>query len=797
MFEHPATIGRRERCLSPWRRLSACGRTSNNTTDVRKERIMGYPRQGSRRWAFGGAAVAALAFACGAQAQVQGEGNATTTGATAGGGEALEEIVVTAEKRESTIQRTPIAVTAVTNDTLTRQGVNQLSNLEKVVPDVKLTRQGAGMTVAVRGVYSTDNSPTSEAAVSVHVDGAYLAKTNGLQGFLFDLERIEVLKGPQGTLYGRNANGGTINIITNKPAIGVKEAGGEFEYGTHDTLRTSGYANVPIGDTLAVRLAFQTLSHNGYMKSGLDDANEQSGRIGIRWRPNEKNSLWIVGDYSKLGNKGDGTFNVVKVSPGTNFFLPPDERDDRFYNTDTASRKAEVFKRDAINKGITAQYDYNFDFATWTTELAYRKFDSEPVNPNNIGQGAVINGFPQSARNYVPQHFESKSVETRLTSATSTPLQWVVGLYGFLNEDSGTMIGYGSLRATTPSIQIANPYEKAKSGAVFGQATYTPAALPGLHLIAGARYTVDKKQAEDIFTQFGTGPFAAGPSDFENKWDAFTYKLGLSYDLTDRNMIYANYSTGYKAGGFAYGPGVNAAAGPIYAPEKIKAWEVGSKNRFLDNRLQINIEGFRYKYRDYQTNVTLFGPGPLPVLTVGSAGQAIYKGAAVDVQFAMTPSDTLKAYASVVDAKYGEFVINAPTGFTISNRADTTLVRTGQHITGVPQWTANGSWAHTFDLGSGTLNAEVLMTIRGPTAYSNDLDPLFGRVITRDSAWSTFNLSARYEPRDADWNLTVYARNVANDTHWVQGAYSATTHLTSAAFNDPRVIGFIFGAKFQ
>jgi iron complex outermembrane receptor protein len=542
-----------------------------------------------------------------------------------------------------------------------------------------------------------------------------------------------------------------------------------------------------------VRFAFQTFSHNGYMKSGLDDANERGGRLSLRWRPVENDTLTIIGDFSK-NNGREGAINVVAKQPGTNFFVPDNPRDDRFYATDTASERAEVPFRDQKNRGVTAINDYAFDFATWTTEIAYRKFDSESVSTNNYGQGPVVAGFPTSGHNYNPQHFESWSFESRLTSASTRPLSWVVGVYGFLDEDSGTMIGYGSLRTTTPSIQIANPYEKAKSAAVFGQVTYTPTGLDQLHFVVGARGNVDHKNAQGIFTQFGTAvPYAAGPSDFEKTWRAFTYKLGVSYDITDRNLIYANYSTGFKSGGFAYGPGIDPAAGPVYDPEKIKAWEIGSKNRFLDNRLQVNLEGFYYKYKDYQSNVTLFsltGP-PLPVLTVASAGAATYKGVTANVEFALSRNDTLRADASLIDAKYGDYAISAPAGYRGG------FNKSGTHIPGVPQWAGSVSYSHTFELAAGRLNAEVFTSLRGPIDLAVEDDPVYGRVIVRDHTWSLWNASLRYEPNDGDWALTAYARNIGNDTRWIGAGYSTTTHLTTALFNDPRVVGFIFSAKLQ
>src|SRR5580698_1196315 len=194
------------------------------------------------------------------------EGEATTG--------ALAEVVVTAERRETSIQKTAVAVEAFSDQALVDAGVNDLQSIQKLAPDVQVTRQYAGATVSVRGVYTVDNSPSAESAVGVYFDNGFLSKGMGLEGFLFDVQRVEIDKGPQGTLFGADTNGGAINIISNPAQIDSKISGeGEVEGGSYDLVRTAGWVNLPISDTLAMRAAFQTLSHEGYMYSGLDDEN--------------------------------------------------------------------------------------------------------------------------------------------------------------------------------------------------------------------------------------------------------------------------------------------------------------------------------------------------------------------------------------------------------------------------------------------------------------------------------------------------------------------------------------------
>ena len=733
----------------------------------------------------------------------RGPGLAAAPAAPDDGG--IQEIVVTAEKRETTIQHTPVAVAAISQDSLTREGVTQLSAMSKVVPDVKITPTGAGQWVSIRGVYTSDQSPTQEAAVAVHVDGAYLAKTTALEGFLYDLQRVEVAKGPQGTLYGRNANGGTINIITNKAVIGESSAAAEVEVGNYSLFRATGDVNVPLGETLAVRAAFQTLSHSGYMKSGLNDASQQGGRVSLRWTPSDRDSLWITADYTHIGGRGNGGSNVIDSKSTGRYYVPADPRDDTFYNADPGSfdadhrTKAEVFRRDSTNKGLTAQNDLDLGFATWTTEIAYRKFESDPVIPGSLGLGSPVEipgvgTFPQGGRSATPAHFESESVETRLTSTSTQTLAWVVGVYGFRDVDGGTNIQYPNHTATTPSNQFANTYEEALSGAIFGQATYTPPSLDRLHITLGGRYTLDKKRTSGIFTQIAAIlPYAFGPRAYSNHWNAFTYKAGLAYDVTARSLLYANYSTGYKAGGYAYGPGTNAALGPLLAPETIKAVEVGSKNRFLDNRLQLNLEAFLYTYRNFEVGFSVLPVGSTSAVgTAASAGGAKYKGFDADLQFLLTAADTIRANFSEVSGRYGAFSLAAPAGFTLVGVPNLT----GTPIPAVPQWTGMASFAHTLQVWNGSLNGEVYATFRGPiNLISPANDPVYGRVNVRGHAFSTVNLSLKYQPSRGPWTLTGYVNNLSDGAHAVHATYSTTTHLTTGWLSDPRTVGVIFSAR--
>jgi iron complex outermembrane recepter protein len=741
----------------------------------------------------------------------------------------LEEIVVTAEKRSEDVQKIPVVVVTASSEQLERAGTLQLRDLERALPDVIIAPQGNAVTMMIRGVFSTDTSPGSENAAAINLDGAYLPKTQGLGGLLFDVQRIEVAEGPQGTLYGRNANAGAINIITNKAQIGEDSASGLFEYGSYQLIHSEGAINMALSDDFSVRAAFHSLSHEGYMTGGQDDADEKGGRVGFTWKPNEAESLWGTFDIATVNGSNAGT-NVVYASPGSHVFVPANARDNSYFaqiidpqtGAMQATQQNEVTFVNSHNNGMTLQNDYDFGPAVWTTQFNWRNFNAQSGNINNWADGycpAVGPGCPAATgpygtagRNTNPQHFDSQSLETRLTSTATTPLQWVVGLYAFHDRDGGTMIGYANLTTQSPSIQIANGGnggagigEHAESYAGFGQLTWTP--VDRVHITAGARYTEDIKDVQGIFTQFGGGPIALTPPK-ENSWTKVTWKGGVNFDITSKSIVYATVSTGYEAGGFSYGPGVNPAEGPVYAPETITAYEVGSKNTFLDDTLRVNLAAWVYKYKDYQTNLALFQndiPGP-PVLTATSAGQATYHGASFDIEYAFTKQDLLSVNATFLQARYGTFIAPAPAGYTtIPGVPNAPQVLSGEPIFTVPAADGSLLYDHTFPLARGSVDWQGSVNFKGRTILAENAEATHGLVSMVQSAFALYNTSVRYTSQNGKWSTSVYCNNLANAIKYRSGAIAspsyggtpAGSYYEDAQLYDPRIFGVIFQAHIM
>ena len=747
----------------------------------------------------------------------------------------IPEIIVTAEKRQDNIQKVPAAITAVTGADLARAGVEDMLAMNKVAPEVLISRVGPGDQIELRGVFSNDFAPSSEPPNSIAIDGAPIIKATALEGMIYDLARVEVLKGPQGTLYGRNSTGGSINFIPNHPNFTSLSAMGELEGGNQNLLRGTFMVNVPVNDSIAFRAAFQSYSHDGYFHSGLDDANQRSGRFSLLFAPTDNDKLLVTADLAEINSKGDGVQTIVGryLGPqgGSNKGLAYTIASDPWNDTAVWGNAA-PYHYDSTNRGIMAQYDRDLEFATLTVQLAERQFHSTPIiavnflNANYAGTpgtgpagGATVSPnapyfdptLPYGSRGLGPVDFHSDTVEARLTSQAKQPLEWVVGINGLYSTDAGESRQFATQTSTVPTTIVQNLNDKTRSGAIFGQGTYTPASLSRLHFTAGARYTADHKTGTTA-TYVGNGvtPPAlqngiAGLAYWSPSWTAVTSRFAINYDLTPSAMVYVSRATGYKAGGIGFGPT------PLYAPEHNTAYEVGLKSRLLDDRLQFNVGAYTYHYTDFEETVSYaIGNTTTRINTVANAGEANMYGAEFDVQYLPTSHDGISLNFAAERAKYGQ---NAPTippysatGTTSATTNTLPPILTGTTIPGVPQWVGNASYSHTFDLANnnGDLTARVDTQFRGkmllglvnanyPNATFPAAPPEFSFY---SQPWALFDASLKYSPDNRAWSISIYGRNLFDRVVYQSGGLNGSVGLLTAVLAPPRTIGAVVSARF-
>jgi iron complex outermembrane receptor protein len=738
---------------------------------------------------------------------------ADATAADEGQG-SLEEIVITAERRSSTVQHTALDVEVFNAATLQDSGIEDFSTLYKLAPNVSVNSGGTGgvgaTVISIDGIHAFNLSPVTQSPIAVNLDGVYIARMTGLTGMFYDVTRMEVLAGPQGTLYGRNATGGAVNIITNTPG---KDFGayGEVEFGNYGESRVEGALNLPFSDTFSVRFAGRDYQHQGYFNNGLNDAHEDGGRISMLWNISSRATLSGSVDNEDSNDHGNGLAvvgvrnlsatlspnGIYTINPGANIAVPSNPY------TDTSVLYSQGIGNSTNNSQIYGgrlQFDYDLDFADLTAITGYRSMKDYDVflqPPSPLVGGAVgTQSFPSLSKTY--------SAEVRLASTQTTPFQWVAGLYGFKEDASGEICVQGVY--TNPACVFAEGMNNdSVSYALFGQTTYTPPVDDDkIHVVLGARYNSDEVTSSDF--EDAVFPLLYGNIDNPhlNKTSRKgTYKIGVNYDLTADNLLYISNSTGYRAFNFQYGHI------PYVPPETIKAWDIGSKNEFFGRRLQVNLDAFWYDYYGSERSEQSYPPAFLPFLPFGditsfSAGHLRYKGVSLDIAVAITTDDRLRFAAQYIDAKYLDFVVPAiyknttpenslgiPTGQAVG-------VFSGDPIGEVTPLAGSAGYEHDWHVLDGTVTGKIDAQFSSRTPMT-DADPGTIEDIERP-AYVEGDVLMRYSPSNDRWSVSLWCRNFTNKIVWNSAGYGVTSGtaeggIVTALLNPPRTYGITLTGK--
>jgi iron complex outermembrane receptor protein len=690
----------------------------------------------------------------------------------------LEEVVVTAQRREENLQKAALAVSAVAGDALTRASVTQATDLTRLVPAIQVAPAASFTQIYLRGVGTFGANAFAEQGVAFNLDGVYLSRPAAPAGLFYDLERIEVLKGPQGTLYGRNATGGAVNVITAKPKLG--ETGGNLaaEYGNFNAVKASGAVNLPLGQSAALRVAGQYAKHDGYFSDGYDDEDTKAIRAQLRFQPEGPVEVLFSADYADVGGMGSGG-TIMPLVGGDARLGPSDPRVLAAYQArmPTAPVPQLIAKNDGYQnnkfQGASVTVNADLGFARLTVIPAWRKTD---LDFRSYASSFLIDVIEKS---------EQTSLEVRLAGDTG-PLTWVLGGYGFSEDvdadqlfDQASNASYIRSRLETASL------------AAFGQATWS--VSDRFRLNGGLRYTKDNKQQDSYaesrpFVGFVPPGFPAfipiiavipttATSDIDFK--KTTWKAGLEYDLAERSLLYASAATGYKSGVLFAANGKNFSD-----PEELTAYTIGSKNRFLDNRLQLNIETFYWDYKDQQ--ISHLGPVQVattpggtiygPLFKTENAGKATIYGAEAELMFQLTAHDLFTAnlqylHAQYDDLKYQAYSTTGPApaigcSTALSSQTGASAAAkiynvdcSGRPVVNAPKYVVNLGYEHSFPLSSG---AKIVVGADVRLESSRYLSVDFLEA-GRQGRYRMSNARATYETADGRYAFTAYVNNIEDE----------------------------------
>ncbi|MCH7627086.1 MAG: TonB-dependent receptor [Proteobacteria bacterium] len=680
------------------------------------------------------------------------------------------EIVVTALRRDQALSKAPVAIAAVSGAQLANQGVTTAKDLQNVVPNVQVGPAG----FAIRGVASSDFTEKGDPSTAFNLDGIYIARPTEQSLTMFDVARVEVLRGPQGTLYGRNATAGVVNVISNRPSDRF-EASASGEYGNYNTVRLNGMVNTPLGDNVALRLAGAYNFHDGYTKThdghaSLDDQNDFGLRASLLFHLGDATTLFVSGDYEQSHTNGAARVAASRA------LAQNDDHSLRYQNPgfDTYSR---------FNAGGAAvELNSDLGFAKLTYLFGYRKSTwRDRVARNDIP--APFNPFTPNGDFANFQNHDQDSHELRLASQGSGPLQWVLGAYYF-HEST-----YTAPNLLFPNFGFRLLYDlnaSAKTYAAFGQVTYS--LTPGVRVTGGIRYTNDKKSRTGTQTFVSLDPsnfcygntFCASPFDGQYPGGGIsgskvTWKGGLEADLTRDILGYVNVTSGYKAGGFNDGSPADASPVPFYyRPETIVSYEAGVKGTAFDRALYFSLTGFVYDYKGLQLGLVKNTGGAVTL----NIPKAHVKGIELEGNYRLGANTKIDYSAALLDATYGDFY--PLQGNTAINFKGTPLDRS-------PKFNGRIGLTQDVPLGNGgRISATAALK------YSSSYVVTDGNTATqiRQTSYTRTDLTLGYFAPEDRWFVQAYGRNLENKR--LLGVFE----VGSFTLTDPLQYGVRAGFKF-
>ena len=697
----------------------------------------------------------------------------------------LEEIVVTAERRETGLQNTPIAVSAFTQDDLDRMGIDGTQGLGSFIPNMHIGRNNNrdAVLITIRGVSSDDLRNESDPTTAFHVDGVYIPRMSGANAHFYDLERVEVLRGPQGTLFGRNATAGVVNLIAHRPENQFG-ANLDLTLGNFDRFRTRGHINLPlIEDELAFRLAFITEDRKGYRNNAPavqrgDDADDWSVRAQLQWQPSPEFTALLAAD----------TFRRRGVGPVNGFIDFPDNPNPDFVlESPRRFPLAVQGRRDDQDFGVRLDLQWQvLPDVTLNYLGSYREHDRDALSD--------LDGAVQSD-SMVGEVFESEVISHELRAASSHEgrIQWQAGLF-YIEEEIDSVFNIQIPAAPfipfdRLDFDFVDNGQTNESYAGFGQLDFSLA--DEWTLVLGARYTRDKKKKTDSFQEIrrinsvGPPPLTILPQNISRSWSETTWRVGLNYTPSENTLAYATVSTGYKAGGVNRGEILAE-----YDPETILAYEIGLKHDFFGGRARANAAAFYYDYEDLQQSQTEIQPdGSLENIT-RNATEATIWGLELELQFAPYEQGFYSASIGYLDAEFDDFpnVVDDIVG-GLRDLSGNTLIN-------APDWTINlmaEPWR--WHVAGGTLTPRVQFRYE-----SSAFLRIHNQPFDKRSSFTKTDLSLGYEADDGGWYARAFVDNLENKN--IVTATSGGTVIVGvgpshkANFAAPRTFGVTLGMNF-
>lgn len=673
----------------------------------------------------------------------------------------LDQITVTAQRRPEAAQDVPISLTTFSAGSIESQRITNLADVSRLTPGLLVSAFSASNpTIAIRGANNTFSQMGVSKPVAVVVDDVFMPRNTAANFELFDLESLTVLKGPQGTLFGRNVTGGAVVISTQRPEYETFAAKAQLGFGNYNAIQADGLMNIPVGDHQALKLTIATRDRDGIGRdrlSGADSDDQESRNLRAQWRLGlgDYTEALISADYSEDSN---GSRTLSSTSVGNDF----------------NRRTSEVGVPQSYDRtlsGVSVKLAWSMPWGDVTSISAFRHGRSHERYSGVGANYAFLTSGAQSLSDDA-ENLSTATQELRYSSPLWDTGSFQAGIF-LMDEDGARQLGQRSLAAGSGRVTadtLADQDVETRSASVFADGTWH--ATPSLDLTAGARYTYDRKVASLVRSNFLSPTASFQANGLHASWGEFTPRVAANWHITEASMLYASVSKGFTAGGFNTEASSVAALTNPFDPETVLAKEIGYKSQWLDNRLRFNMSVFEMDYQNKQEfiNNTLTG-----ILSIVNASSATIRGTELEVAWRPVAWLGLSATYGYLDSTYDRFEIG-------------NINYTGNTLASSPRNKASlaADWRIPARVG----------TIFGAVSYGWQSDYNTGAAQDPNLEipdYGLMNMNFGLEAVDQRWRVQFWMRNVTNKDYILT---RSTATIRSEYLGEPRMYGISAGFRY-
>ena len=725
--------------------------------------------------------------------------------------EALQEIVVTARKQVESLQSTPVAVSAMDQEQMRIAQIIDITDVQRTAPNLAISSGGPGAAsnvfVGIRGQNSLGGTLTSDPAIGIYVDGIYVSRPTASLTDMIDVQRVEVLRGPQGTLFGRNTTGGALSVTSNTPTD-ILEGSLQVELGNYDHREVTGVLNMPLNENLAARIAVQHSEHDGYGENrnlgfDLGDKDQDFARASLKYTdPGDRWDLTLTFDITQRDDNGQ--LSTFIGAPPISLINNPNIRaalGNLYGFTDFTPYIAdnndfwENFGNESSNEfdghGVVGTLNIDLGWADFKSITGWRTYESEGLTENDGTPAMLLSTFVHNESDQFSQEFQ--------LSGELNALRWITGVTYF-NEKASELtnsIAYLATIFSNGGQEIPgenNGDAENTSEGVFGQIYYD--LTNTVTLTAGLRYTEDTREA--VLKNYRSilrttcNNFVVNPScrqKLDTDFDYWSYLFGIDWQISEDVFLYAKTSQSYLSGGWNSRGGSPSES---FEPEQVRDIEVGAKTEWLDGRLRANIALFHAEQEDIQRVVSTFPAGAtLPATFISNAGSSTVEGLELELDALLWEGMTVRATLGLMDAEYDEFEEVRRVG-----GQNVIVDRSGEEIPQSPELTYSISLTQDIPLSVGrlTLNANYAyiddyVTYNGtatPGSPAAIVDAVrVGNELANIGDYGLLSAKASLELANSGWTVELWGKNLTEEEYH--------NRVFPDLYGDPANLGYAIG----